>query len=217
MEVSSKFKYTSYLVIFFNIVFVLTTVTFAILFMSKFQFFRLEGIVFKNELFKLAFCIKIQTFINLFCTLLNNYALNIASKSMLRFTSFILINGIVGTLVFILIIVYSYTENYPNAIKNGYYLNLDIQGFINTRYSTAKTTQSKNREDFCIEEMDELVYYTLIFLYISIGALVATFVFTKLFVWIKISKPEKEAPAFENVRMRNTSRLNKLKLVVEEV
>lgn len=215
MEVSKSFRYISICVIFFNVCFVITTLSFVIICLAKFQFWRLESIVFKSDLFKLLFCMKIQVFVNLFCTLLNNYALNIASKSLLRFTSFLLIVGIGTTITFICLIRYSYNRSYPNIIKNGYLLNLEIRAFINDRYSNVNVKNSMERDDVCIKEFDEVSYYISMFLYISLAVLIVTYLFSKVFVYIKISKPNKVKPILRNVDhvAMDTGTLRNLKVV----
>ena len=228
MEVSKTFRYISIFVILFNVMFVITTVMFVILCFSKLQFWRLESIVFKNDLFKLTFCMKIQVFIDLFCTLLNNYALNIASKTLLRFTSMLLICGMAITITFMCLIIYSYKRNYPHIIENGYILDMEIRAFIDDRYVSMKDkvteglqkTKSKILENdkMCIAEFDQVSDYILLFLYISLGVLIVTYLFTKLFIYIKISKSKKEVPEMQNIRRAamSTGSLKKLKVVTKK-
>ena len=210
METQKSFRYTSYLVIFFNVTFILLTLAFVCFALSRFQFFRLESILFKDNLFKLSLCIKIQTFSNLFSTLLNNYALNIASKTMLRFTSFVLVLSGFTTIIFIAIVTYSYNETYKITIQNEWFLNLDVQAAITQRYTT-----DKEKEIACIHETSEIIKYTTIFLYLSLVAITLTYIFTKFFVYIKISKEKKLTPKMEvfNKAAMSTASLNKLKVV----
>ncbi|ORD93231.1 hypothetical protein ECANGB1_564 [Enterospora canceri] len=93
----------------------------------------------------------------------------------------------VGIILTVILLV-SYTQNYPNAIKYSYYFNLEIQTFINNRYGYVPVNSVNDKIGYCIQEMDFLVKCTSIFLSVSVTMLIITYIFTRVMVYIKISK-----------------------------
>ncbi|ORD94690.1 hypothetical protein ECANGB1_146 [Enterospora canceri] len=123
--------------------------------------------------------------------------------------------GIISTVIFIVILLFSYTQNYPNAIKYSYYFNLEIQTFINNRYAYAPVKSVNDKIDYCIQEMDFLVKCTSIFLIVSVTMLIITYIFTRVMVYIKISKAPPVKPTIQSYRhaAMDTGTLANIKVV----
>lgn len=216
MAVTTGFKWAGGSLIVFNVLFIVFTFVYIALFLSHFQFWRLEMLIFQNDVFKLFLCLKIQCFVNLMCSLFNNYALNVASKFLLKTTAILMTAGVISTLISLLVLIYSYSENYPYSIKTSYHYNIEIMTFINSRYSNLPYDNINSRVQQCIAEMDGVVFHAKVFLSISMGVLIATYTFTKLISCLKISKKPRQQPNFTNIQRAamGTGSLKNTKVVI---
>ncbi|KAL6122180.1 hypothetical protein NUSPORA_00800 [Nucleospora cyclopteri] len=217
MRTTKSFKVTSFITISSNLLLVLITFIYIGLFISHFQFWRLENLLFKNEIFTLVICIKVQSFINLFTSLFSTYSMNVASKFIMRITGIMQVIGIFTTLIFILLLHYSYKQNFKSIIQTSYLISLDIQMFIKSRYAYLPANSKKTVADLCIEEMGNLIDHCERFLVFSFSLIVLVYFLTKVVTFIKISQPDKVLPEIDDINnaAMNTENLNKIKVVVK--
>lgn len=208
MGTTRAFQWISGFILFFDIIKIMFVMGYAGKFISHFQFWAFESKLNQNNFFKLSFCIKLQIFTDLFCTLLNGYALNIASKVTLKINTFILGLGLINTLGLLLILIFSYSKNYKQLIITGNNFDPEVRLFILSRYPGSNSVEA------CIQEMTDLILHTKIYLFVSLCTLLILYFANKLTVYIKISKPEKQVTIVDvNHAAMQTNALSKIRAI----